>query len=55
MHCKENPIYAFHFWELRGLSPDCQIHVSVSNLYIPRICPHIFFAAEEAETDLGNI
>jgi hypothetical protein len=28
------PIYAFLFWELRGLSPNFHIHVSVSDLYI---------------------
>jgi len=26
--------------ELRGLSPNSYIHVSVSDLYIPRIGPH---------------
>jgi hypothetical protein len=41
MHCYENPIYVFLFWELRGLSPNFHIHVSVSDLYIPRIGPHI--------------
>jgi hypothetical protein len=34
MHCKENPIYVFLFWELRGLSPNFHIQVSVSDLYI---------------------
>jgi hypothetical protein len=37
VHCNENPIYVFLFWELRGLSPN----VSVSDLYISRIGPHI--------------
>ena len=41
LHCNENPIYVFLFWELRGLSPNFHIHVSVSDLYIPRIGPHI--------------
>jgi hypothetical protein len=36
-HCKENPIYVFLFWELRRLSPNFHIHVSVGDLYIPRI------------------
>jgi hypothetical protein len=36
VHGKENPIYV-----LRSLSPNFHIHVSVSNLYIPRISPHI--------------
>ncbi len=30
-HCKENPIYVFLFWELRGLSPN--FHIS-GNIYI---------------------
>jgi hypothetical protein len=30
-----------HFRELRGLSPNFHTHVSVSDLYIPRIGPHI--------------
>jgi hypothetical protein len=34
MHCNENPIYVFLFWELRGLSPNFHIHVSVSDLYV---------------------
>jgi hypothetical protein len=32
MHCNENPIYVFLFWELRGLSPNFHIYVSVSDL-----------------------
>ncbi len=34
-------LYIPFFWELRGLSPNFYIHVSVSDLYIPRISPHI--------------
>jgi hypothetical protein len=41
MHCKETPIYVFLFWESCGRSPNFHIHVSVSDLYIPRIGPHI--------------
>jgi hypothetical protein len=41
MHCNENPIYVVLFWELRSLNPNFHIHVSASDLYIPRICPHI--------------
>jgi hypothetical protein len=41
IHCNENAIYVILFWELRGLSPNFHIHVSVSDLYIPRIDPHI--------------
>jgi hypothetical protein len=40
-HCKENPIYVFLFWELLSLSPNFHTHVSVYDLYIPRIGPHI--------------
>jgi hypothetical protein len=40
-HCKGNPIDVFPEKELRGLSPNFHIHVSVSDLYIPRIGPHI--------------
>ncbi len=41
IHCNENPIYVFLFWEMRGLSPNFHIHVSVSHFYIPRSGPHI--------------
>jgi hypothetical protein len=41
LHCNDNPIYVFLFWELLSLSPNFHIHVSVSDLYIPRIGPHI--------------
>ncbi len=36
------PIYIFPEKELRRLSPDFHIHVSVSDFYIPGIGPHIF-------------
>ncbi len=39
-HCNENPIYVFLIWEIRGLSLNVYIHVSMSDLYIPRIGPH---------------
>jgi hypothetical protein len=42
LHCDANPIYIFPEKELHGLSLNFHIHVSVSNLYIPRIGPHIF-------------
>ncbi len=42
LHCNENSIYVFLYWELRGLSLNFQIHVSLSDLYIPRIGPYIF-------------
>ncbi len=34
MHCKENPIYVFLFWELRSLGLIVHIHVSVWAIYI---------------------
>ncbi len=54
VHCNENPIYVFIFWELRGFSPNFHIHLSVSDLYIPRIGPHIFLQ-QNGQTDPGNI
>jgi len=54
VHCNENSIYLFLFWESRGLSPNVHIHVSVSDLYIPRISPHIFLQ-QNRQTDPGNI
>jgi hypothetical protein len=43
VHCNKNPInvHVFLLWELRGLSPNFHIHVSVSYLYITRIGPLI--------------
>jgi hypothetical protein len=41
-HCNGNPIYVLPEKELCGLSPNFHIHVSVNDLYIPRIGPHIF-------------
>ncbi len=50
VHCNENPIYvSFLLWELRGLSPNFHIHVSVSDLYILRIGPHIFLQQNKAD------
>jgi hypothetical protein len=37
MHCTENPIYVFQEMKMRGLIPKSYIHVSVSDLCIPRI------------------
>jgi hypothetical protein len=53
-HCKEIYEYVFLFWELRSLSPNFHIQVSVSNLYIPRICPHISLQ-QNRQTNPGNI
>ncbi len=40
LHCNGNSVYIFLFWKLRGLSPNFHIHMSESDLYIPRIGPH---------------
>jgi hypothetical protein len=50
----KNPIYVFPEKELRSLSPNFHIHVSVSDLFIPRIGPHIFLQ-QKRHTDGGNI
>ncbi len=54
LHWMENPIYIFLFWELRGLSPNFHIYVSVSDLYNPRISSHISLQ-QNRQTDPGNI
>ncbi len=41
VRCNGNSVYIFLFWEYRGLSPNIYIHVSLSDLYIPRISLHI--------------
>ncbi len=53
LHCNENPIYVLPEKELRGLSPNFHINVSVSDLYSPRISPHIFLQ-QNRQTDFGN-
>jgi hypothetical protein len=32
IHCNENPIYVFLFWELRGLSPNLHFHAFVMKI-----------------------
>jgi hypothetical protein len=54
LHCKEISIYVFLEKELHGLSLSFHIHVSVSDLYIPRIGPPIFLQ-QNVQTDRGNI
>ncbi len=34
IHCNENPIYVFLFWELRGLSPNLHIYVCERLIYL---------------------
>jgi hypothetical protein len=54
-HCNENPIYVFPEKELRDLSPNFHIHVSVSDLYILIIGPHIFLQQNKGRPILGII
>ena len=54
LHCKEIKIYVFLEKELHGLRPDFHIHVSVSDQYIPMICPPIFLQ-QNRQTDQRNI
>jgi hypothetical protein len=41
-HCKEIRIYVFPEKELRSLTPNFNIHVSVSDLYIPTRSANLF-------------
>ena len=53
LHCKENPIYVFPERKLCGLVPNFHIHVSVSDLRIPRIrLPK--WLQQNRQTDPGN-
>jgi hypothetical protein len=54
VHCKEISISVFPEKELRGLSPNFHIYVSVSDLYIPTFCPSVFLQ-QNRQTDQGNI
>ncbi len=54
LHCNENPIYVFPEKEMCCPSPNFQILVSVNNLYVPRIGPHIFLQ-QNRHTDRVNI
>ncbi len=54
MHCKENLNYVFPKKKLRGLSPKFQIHVSVSDLFIPRIGTSNFLE-QTRQTNGGDI
>ncbi len=53
-HCTKNRIYVFPKKELRGLSANSYIHVSVRDLYIPRIGPRIWLQ-QPRQTDPGKI
>ncbi len=50
-HSTENPIYVFPEMNLQGLIPNSYIHVSVSNLHIPRP----IWLQQNRQPDPGNI
>jgi hypothetical protein len=54
MHCIENLIYAFPEMKLRGIIPNSYVHVSVSELFIPRMGLSIWLQ-QNRQTDPGNI
>ncbi len=54
LQCKEISICEFPEKELRGLSPYFHIHVSVNDLYIPKIGPPIFLQ-QNMQNDYENI
>jgi hypothetical protein len=51
---KENSIYVFPEKKLRGLIPNFYIHISVSDLCIPTIGPHVFLQPNR-QTDRWNL
>jgi hypothetical protein len=51
VHCTENLIYIFLGTKLRTLAPNFYIHVSVSDLYIPRIGLAIWLQIYKSLTD----
>jgi hypothetical protein len=54
VHCTKNPIDVFPEMKLFDLIPNSYIHVSVSDLYIPRIGLPIWLQ-QNSLTDPGNI
>jgi hypothetical protein len=46
--------FVFLFWELRGLSPNFHVHVSESDLYIPRIGQHISCSRIGMNVEIGT-
>ncbi len=54
VHCTENPIYVFPEKKLRSLVPNYYIHVSVRDLYIPRIGLSIWLQ-QDRQTDTGKM
>jgi hypothetical protein len=51
---KKNPSSVFLSWELRGLSPNFHIHMSVNDLYIPKYRSK-YFLQQNRQIDRGNV
>jgi hypothetical protein len=54
IHCNEDPIYVFLFWEMRGLSPNFHIHVSVSDFLYSQDWS-TYSLQQRRQIDHGNI
>ncbi len=54
LRCNENPLDVFPGKELCELSPNFHIKLSLRDLYIPSIGPHIFLQ-QKRQTNRGNI
>ncbi len=54
IHCNENSIYVFLFWELRGHSPNSTFMCLWAIYIFPRISPHICLQ-QNRQTDTGYI
>ncbi len=52
---QKSHLHVFPEKELHGLSPNSRIHVSVSDLYIPRIGLQLIFLQQNRQTDRENI
>ncbi len=53
LHCTKNPIYVLPEMKLGDLAPNSYIHVSVSDLYIPRIGLPIWLHQNKFRLNLG--
>ncbi len=54
LHFNENPVYVFQEREVRGLSPNFHIHVSVSDLYTVLPGSVCLLLQGNMRTDPGN-
>jgi hypothetical protein len=54
LHCKQELIYVFPEMKLRGLVHNFHIHVSVDDLYIPKIGPPSLLQ-QNRQIECGNL